>query len=91
MGSNNLCGHSGDVVPTLGLSWANLVTTRLMVSRTHAYVTAEPGQATTPAQKHSNKMVLKYNIRELEVVFCPWLDRKSCRFVVTNKGIEDVE
>ncbi|KAG0712940.1 DNA repair protein XRCC3 [Chionoecetes opilio] len=91
MGNNNLYGHSGSVVATLGLSWANLVTTRLMLGRTDAYVTGEPAETSIQAQKPASQIAVKYNIRQLEVIFCPWLERKSCQLVVTKKGIEDVE
>lgn len=87
---NDMYGHCASVVPTLGLSWSNLVTTRLMISRTDSFI---PGTAevSKSAQKASRKTVVEYNIRQLEIVFCPWKERKSCRFVVTSKGIEDVE
>lgn len=91
MDNDDLYGHQGSVVPTLGLSWANLVTTRLMISRTGSYVLGKTEGGSKSAQKGSNKMVVQFNIRKLEVIFCPWLEKKSCHFVVTNKGIEDVE
>ncbi|XP_045117063.1 DNA repair protein XRCC3-like isoform X2 [Portunus trituberculatus] len=91
IGNNNLYGHSGNVIPTLGLTWANLVTTRLMIGRTDSYVQAEQTEGSKQVNKSSSKTLVEYNVRELEVMFCPWLGRKSCPFVVTSKGIEDVE
>lgn len=108
MGRQGLFGSRTNVTPALGLSWANLVTTRLMLSRTDSYV---QGCHTSPLQCQNDdtsvqgtdgtdraessrcsgkaKRTTEYNIRTLEVVFCPWLERKSCSFVVTEKGIED--
>lgn len=91
MGNHNLYGYSGNVVPTLGLTWANLVTTRLMISRTDSFMPAEQNEGSGIVHKPSSKILVEYNIRQLEVIFCPWLEKKSCCFVVTNKGIEDVE
>ncbi|XP_063882016.1 DNA repair protein XRCC3-like isoform X1 [Scylla paramamosain] len=91
IGNNNLYGHSGNVVPTLGLTWANLVTTRLMIGRTDSHVQAEQTEGSRQVKKSSSKTIVEYNVRELEVIFCPWLGKKSCPFVVTSKGIEDVE
>ena len=91
IGNNNLYGHSGNVIPTLGLTWANLVTTRLMIGRTDSYMQAEQTEDSRQVNKSSSKTLVEYNIRELEVIFCPWLRKKSCPFVVTSKGIEDVE
>lgn len=83
---NDLYGHPGSVMPTLGLTWANLVTTRLMISRTESSISGKTEGGSKLAQK-----VVEYAIRQLEVIFCPWMERKSCHFVVTSKGIEDVE
>lgn len=87
---HDLYGHPGSVVPTLGLTWSNLVTTRLMISRTGSFVLGK-AECSRPTQRSSDKIVVEYYIRQLEVMFCPWMERKSCLFVVTNKGIEDVE
>lgn len=99
MGKQGLYGTNADMTPALGLSWANLVTTRLMLTRTDSYI---KGHQVMPSQPHLyadpeqntskdvTKRAVEYNIRTLEVIFCPWLGRKSCSFVVTERGIEDV-
>ncbi|XP_042209771.1 DNA repair protein XRCC3-like isoform X2 [Homarus americanus] len=81
MGKQSLYGLEGNTAPALGLSWANLVTTRLMLTRTHSFVRTH---------KLLPQTTVEFNIRKLEVVFCPWLRRKSFSFIVTEKGIEDI-
>lgn len=102
------CGSSTtDIIPALGLSWANLVTTRLMLTRTHFYVKrphmlSHHSQSNIFRQSASSKnsdetnvygdtarKTIECNVRTLQVMFCPWLERKSCSFIVTERGIED--
>ncbi|XP_068201026.1 DNA repair protein XRCC3-like [Palaemon carinicauda] len=99
----SLYGLNNKVMPSLGLSWANLVTTRVMLSRTESFITtniyiptdesstcskdaAGAGTAVKPRQSRT----VQYRIRTLHVIFCPWLARKSVKFLVTHNGIEDV-
>ncbi|MPC31200.1 DNA repair protein XRCC3 [Portunus trituberculatus] len=62
IGNNNLYGHSGNVIPTLGLTWANLVTTRLMIGRTDSYVQAEQTEGSKQVNKSSSKTLVEYNM-----------------------------
>jgi hypothetical protein len=62
-------------VAALGLAWANLVTTRLQLSRT-AHTVPDPHH---PA--------LKVSVRTLEVVFAPHLPTDTCHFIVTGAGV----
>lgn len=52
MGKQSLYGRTGNVTPALGLSWANLVTTRLMLTRTNSYVRVHK---TMPSNKNKDK------------------------------------
>lgn len=106
MGKQNLYGRTGNITPALGLSWANLVTTRLMLIRTNSYIKSNKTvlcnknrdkssqwDASHTSKSEGNcktKTAVEYNVRLLEVVFCPWLGQESCSFVVTEKGIEGV-
>lgn len=102
MGAVSLYGMRGDVIPALGLSWANLVTTRLMMTRTPSYCPAthenmqsgNRGSNTIEADRGSTSrkmLATEYNVRLLEVVFCPWLGRESCAFIVCEEGIRGVD
>lgn len=101
--NKNLYGSNSDVTPALGLAWANLITTRIMLSRTASYITAFQSIPVIQNKRnvldvnsrnqHHNKKTLrqvKYRVRTLEVTFCPWLSRKSTSFLVTNNGLEDI-
>jgi DNA-repair protein XRCC3 len=65
-------------VAALGLAWANMVTTRLQLSRT-AHTVPDPHQST-----------LAVSVRTLEVVFAPHLPNNSCHFIVTRAGVSGI-
>nr|XP_053652259.1 LOW QUALITY PROTEIN: DNA repair protein XRCC3-like [Cherax quadricarinatus] len=107
MGKQSVYGLTGSVTPALGLAWANLVTTRLLFTRTNYFVKAikalpvigsknkNPSWNLSSAEMckefdlDSAKRAIEYNVRILEVIFCPWLEKKSCSFVVTERGLEN--
>lgn len=62
-------------VAALGLAWANMVTTRLQLSRT-AHTVPDPHWAT-----------LAVSVRTLEVVFSSHLPNDTCHFIVTRAGV----
>ena len=68
-------GESGQkCVPVLGLAWANMVTTRLQMSRTpHTVPDPDTG--------------LEATVRTLDVTFSPHLPKKSCSFIVARSGV----
>ncbi|KAK4318518.1 hypothetical protein Pmani_010486 [Petrolisthes manimaculis] len=63
MGTVSLYGIRGDVTPALGLSWANLITTRLMMTRTASYRPAIHGkmQLMHHGPHSSGKNVMEFN------------------------------
>lgn len=63
-------------IPCLGLAWSNLVTTRLTISKTNNFL-----PSTSPP----------IQIRSAEITFAPGLPRKQAQFIITSKGIENVE
>ncbi|CAG2054557.1 unnamed protein product, partial [Timema podura] len=63
-------------VAALGLAWANMVTTRLQVSRTNRSVTDAKGTSMP--------------VRMLEIIFSPDKPPRSCHFVVTEAGVSAV-
>ncbi|ROT72738.1 putative DNA repair protein XRCC3 [Penaeus vannamei] len=87
--SRNLYDITGDITPALGLSWSNLITTRLLLRRTNLTIKAQ--QALPPHPKmHSStdrksetrkNTAVEYRLRKLEIVFSPWLERKMATFM----------
>jgi len=80
-------------VPALGLSWANALTTRLMLSRTDQYVTLalHDSSITVPAEPCKSSAVLRTyeaNVRKLQVLFTPHLPNSVCRFIVDEDGVK---
>nr|CAD7395318.1 unnamed protein product [Timema poppensis] len=70
-------GNTGrKTVAALGLAWANMVTTRLQISRIDRSVTDAKG-TTVP-------------VRMLEIIFSPDKPSRSCHFVVTEAGVSAV-
>ncbi|XP_071439688.1 DNA repair protein XRCC3-like [Hetaerina americana] len=71
-------------IPALGLSWANMVTTRLMASRTKSFVNLEKNSGEC---SKGNERTL---IRELEVIFSPELPPSKCQFAILQSGVEGI-
>ncbi|XP_074646183.1 DNA repair protein XRCC3-like isoform X2 [Tubulanus polymorphus] len=67
--------RSKKCVPALGLTWANLVTTRIQLSRTTRHVTTSPVQMETC-------------LRTIEVLFAPHLPNRLCHYVINDRGVE---
>lgn len=78
-----------DKIPALGLSWANAVTTRLMMSRTEQYVTVAV-QDSNAARSESSVTPRTYqaNVRKLRVLFAPHLPNTACHFIVDEEGVK---
>ena len=79
-------------VPALGLSWANAVTTRLMLLRTEQYVTVALHDSKAASEKQCDSSVnprtYQANVRNLKVLFAPHLPNSVCRFIVDEDGIK---
>lgn len=57
------------VIPCLGLAWANMISTRICINKT-------------------SEVIQQNNfIRELNIVFCPYLPNKKFKFAITSAGI----
>ena len=90
------CKHTGglqllssgrELVPALGLAWANCVNTRLFLSRTELAVTSPQCQANNVPQQKAYIVPLRY----MQVVFSPCLPPDICLFVVTQHGLQGVD
>lgn len=83
------CAHTGacklmsggrQVVPALGLSWANCVNTRIFLSKLEEHEMARlivSGNGSGPVP----------SIRSMQVVFSPFLPPSSCLYVVQREGV----
>ena len=71
------------VIPALGISWANLVTSRLMLSKTY--------QSVQMHQKDQDGKVVRTfdaTVRKLEVGFAPHLPKAECYYVIDQAGVK---
>ena len=84
--------HSSSKIPALGLSWANAVTMRLMLSRTGQYVTVALHDSKATSTKHCNSSITptayQANVRKLRVLFAPHLPNSMCHFIVDEDGVK---
>ncbi|XP_046332299.2 DNA repair protein XRCC3-like isoform X1 [Haliotis rufescens] len=87
--SANLSPNSSrsQVLPALGLSWANHITCRLMLRRTHQKVAVQ----VQPASGGRRSDDIECAVRMLEVMFAPHLPPGACAFVVDHQGVSGLE
>ncbi|XP_064602712.1 DNA repair protein XRCC3-like isoform X2 [Liolophura sinensis] len=74
-------GASGKVVPALGLTWSNYVTTRLMLSRLTGILSVS-GQNTGKPTPNV--------LRNIEILFSPHLPNMSCDFIIDQEGVKGI-
>lgn len=67
------------LVPSLGLSWSNHVTTRIMLSRTSQTVTIQQDSVHGP---------LETVVREMEIIFAPHLPNMTVPYVIDHEGMK---
>ena len=68
-----------ELIPSLGLSWSNHVTTRLMLARTPQTVMIQQDSAQGP---------LETVVREMEIVFAPHLPQLTVPYVIDHEGMK---
>jgi DNA-repair protein XRCC3 len=67
------------VIPALGLAWSNLLTTRLMLSKTHRTITLSQAGGGDGVQ---------VGVRQMEVLFAPHLPNRICEYVIDADGVK---
>ncbi len=74
---------SHNVVPALGLAWANLVTIRLLLCRSNSTVSV-------PQKNRRGEVIGSYgaNVRTLEAMHAPHLPSLQCRFIIDADGVK---
>ena len=94
------CKHTGglrllssgrELVPALGLAWANCVNTRLFLSRTEVTVASPQCQSNSAAFCGPEHKAYSVPLRYMQVVFSPCLPPDTCLFVVTQHGLHGVD
>lgn len=72
---------SEKIAPALGISWANLVTMRLMLARTSH--TVDMNQTVDD----SNSKSYQSPVRTMEILFAPSLPNTLCRYIIDQEGV----
>lgn len=94
------CKHTGglrllssgrELVPALGLAWANCINTRLFLSRTEVAIASPQCQSNSAAFNVSEQMPYSVPLRYMQVVFSPCLPPDTCLFVVMQHGLQGVD
>lgn len=70
---------SSELVPSLGLTWSNHVTTRIMLSRTDRSVVLQQDSVCGP---------LETVVRNMEIIFAPHLPNMIVPYVVDHEGMK---
>ncbi|KAJ3181705.1 DNA repair protein xrcc3 [Geranomyces variabilis] len=78
--------QNNQTAPTLGLAWANMVTTRVRMSRVDRYPAAA-GSLNQQGKPMDAETASLYVSRTLQVGFAPHLPASSCRYSVTSRGV----
>lgn len=93
------CKHTGglrllssgrELVPALGLAWANCVNTRLFLSRTEVAIPGPQCHSNSSAVSVPEHIPYSVPLRYMQVVFSPCLPPDTCLFVVTQHGLQGV-
>lgn len=92
------CKHTGglqllssgrELVPALGLAWANCVNTRLFLSRTQVSISSS--QVHLSQDGDSGHAPCSLPLRYMQVVFSPCLPQDTCLYVVTQNGLQGID
>jgi len=98
--------HKKRVVPALGLVWSNCINTRILLSKTDFLYRGRVSSSTfsnasvAPAEEPNLKKrrvgrggdkELAVGIREMKVVFSPYLPNNSCSFIIEGDGVRGVD
>lgn len=87
-GGMQLMSNGRELVPALGLAWANCVNTRIFLSKTDFAVSTHClAQA---QQDRSIPQPATLPLRCMQVVFSPCLPQDSCLYVVSQGGLEGI-
>ena len=91
------CKHTGglqlmsggrELVPALGLAWANCINTRIFFSKTEYAVST---CCLSRAENSSLPQPATLPLRCMQVVFSPCLPQDSCLYIVSQSGLQGID
>lgn len=79
---------TNNVLPTLGLAWSNIVSTRLWVQKTNQtiHLCHLPLESKEKLKSTEQSVI----VRKLHIIFSPDLPYSSIKFIITSTGIQTV-
>ncbi len=89
-GGLRLLSSGRELVPALGLAWANCVNARLFLSRTEVTIASSYWQNSCDVTR-SGSAPPSLPLRYMQVVFSPCLPQDTCLYVVTQTGLKGVD
>jgi len=89
-GGLRLLSSGRELVPALGLAWANCVNARLFLSRTEVTIASSYWQNSCDVAR-SGSAPPSLPLRYMQVVFSPCLPQDTCLYVVTQTGLKGVD
>ncbi len=89
-GGLRLLSSGRELVPALGLAWANCVNARLFLSRTEVTIANSYWQNSCDLMR-SGSVPPSLPLRYMQVVFSPYLPQDTCLYVVTQTGLKGVD
>lgn len=75
-----------NVLPTLGLAWSNMVSTRLCLKKTNQ--TIHISQLSLESKEKCKSTEPSAVVRKLSVMFAPDLSNSAVKFIITSTGIQ---
>lgn len=89
-GGLRLLSSGRELVPALGLAWANCVNARLFLSRTEVTIASSCWQTSCDLMKSSSAPP-SLPLRYMQVVFSPCLPQDTCLYIVTQTGLKGMD
>ncbi len=89
-GGLRLLSSGRELMPALGLAWANCVNARLFLSRTEVTIASSYWQNACDVTR-SGSAPPSLPLRYMQVVFSPCLPQDTCLYVVTQTGLKGVD
>ena len=82
---SNILNERRNIIPALGISWANLVTSRLMFQRTNHHIQLQQ------KDKSGKILTIEANVRRLEILFAPHLANAYTFYTIDNEGVKALQ
>ena len=81
-----------DMMPALGLTWSNIVKTRLMLSRTPYRLPPTDDRNGCHGDGTSrDELKAEISVRQMEILFAPHLAKDVCYYIVDSDGVKGLD